>query len=350
MHIVQLFPGVVPPVDYGGIERVVFWISRELVRRGHKVTLVARAESAIETRVPGTTLVPWPEDIDDYRTLIPADADVLHFHAPPPLDQLPDKPYISTEHGNRRGFRSFPPNTVFVGKNHARNNGGDVYVLNGVPLDEFRLATEKQDYMVFMALLRMRSKNAKTLAHLAIDSDMPAVFAGGDLWKEKRINGWWKWRARFHPELFRTVGFVSGEKKIKIIQDARLLFHLVNFHEPGALGPLEALACGTPVLASPNGVLPEYIVHGENGFICNSYGEAVSAARRVKQMSADEMASFARRCRESTFSIETSVDGYLELYDRVIAEQFLYPPERARDIYYRRPRPRRIRCYWPRRL
>lgn len=350
MHIVQLFPGVVPPVDYGGIERVVFWVTRELVRRGHRVTLVARSDSDIESRVPGTRLVAWPVDIDDYRTLIPTDAEVAHFHAPPPLDQLPELPYISTEHGNRRKFRAFPPNTVFVGRNHARNNGGDCYVLNGVPVHEFTLCTDKDDYMIFMALLAMRSKNAKTMVHLAIDSGMPAVFAGGDLWKTRRISGWWKLRARYHRDLLREVGFVSGQVKLELLQRARLLFHLVNFHEPGALGPLEALACGTPVLASPNGVLPEYIEDGVNGFICRNYGEALAATKRVANMSAAQMAEMATRCRESTLSIESCVDGYLELYEKVVRDRYLYRPEKAKDLYYRRPRAKRIRCWLPRKL
>ena len=350
MHIVQLFPGVVPPVDYGGIERVIFWVSRELVRRGHRVTLIARPESEIETAVPGTRLTAWVEETPDYRSLLPPDADVAHFHMPPRLDQLPELPYVCTMHGNWRRFRSHAPNTVFVGRNHARNHGGEWYVMNGVPVDEFTLETSKDDYMLFMALLRMRSKNAKTLAHLAIDTGVPAVFAGGDLWNTRRISGWWKLHARFHRELLREVGFVAGERKLRLLQRARLLFYLVNFHEPGALGPLEALACGTPVLASPNGVLPEYIEHGSNGFICRTYGEAIDAVRQIAAMGSDQTAQLAMRCRDSALTTENCVDRYLELYDQVIRNRYLYPPGDARELYYRRPRPRRIRCWYPRRF
>jgi len=350
MHIVQLFPGVIPPADYGGIERVVFWLTRELVRRGHRVTLIARPESDIETAVPGTGFTAWAEGTPDYRSLLPADGDIAHFHVPPPLDQLPHLPYICTMHGNWRRFRAHAPNTVFVSRNHAHNHGGEWYVMNGVPVDEFTLETRKDDYMLFMALLRMRSKNAKTLAHLAIDTGVPAVFAGGDLWNTRRISGWWKLHAHFHRELLQEVGFVAGEKKLQLLQRARLLFYLVNFHEPGALGPLEALACGTPVLASPNGVLPEYIEHGSNGFICRSYGEAIDAVRQIAAMGSDETAEIALRCRESALTIETCVDRYLDLYAQVIRDRYLYRPEQARDLYYRRPRPRRIRCWYPRRF
>ncbi len=65
------------------------------------------------------------------------------------------------------------------------------------------------------------------------------------------------------------------------------------------LAKLEALACGTPVLANPNRVLPEYIENGRNGFICHSYGEAIAAVKKITSMGADETAEMAVHCRES---------------------------------------------------
>ena len=227
MHIVQAFPSLIPPPDYGGIQRVVFWLTQELVRRGHQVTVLARPGSTVETAVPGTRLVPWPEDIADYRTLLPDDADVAHFHRPLPVDQLPEMPFVVTEHGNKRGGQLYPPNTVFVSRTHARNHGGEHFVYNGIPKDEFELQTQKDDYMLFMALLKMRSKNAKTMAHLAMDAGVPGKFAGGDLWNTKRIRGFWKWRARKHPGLLESVGLVNGPDKVRLIQNAKMLFYVV---------------------------------------------------------------------------------------------------------------------------
>jgi hypothetical protein len=67
-------------------------------------------------------------------------------------------------------------------------------------------------------------------------------------------------------------------------------------------------------------------------------------------MGPDETAEMALRCRESALTIETCVDRYLDLYAQVIRDRYLYPPEQARNLYYRRPRPRRIRCWYPRRF
>lgn len=123
MNIVQYYPGLIPPPDYGGIERVVYWLTRELVRQGHAVTVIADGRSRIAEAVPGVRLIPIPELCPDYRSLIPRDADIVHLHVIPPLDRLPDCPYLITEHGNRNHFKDYAPNIVFVSKSHAKNHG-----------------------------------------------------------------------------------------------------------------------------------------------------------------------------------------------------------------------------------
>src|SRR5882672_5026069 len=80
VHIVQYFPGVIPPEGYGGIERMVFWLTRELARRGLRVTLMANPRSRITEALPGVRLVPT-DGWTDFRTLIPQDADLIHLHA-----------------------------------------------------------------------------------------------------------------------------------------------------------------------------------------------------------------------------------------------------------------------------
>ena len=92
------------------------------------------------------------------------------------------------------------------------------------------------------------------------------------------------------------------------------------------------------MLASPNGVLPEYIKDGENGFLVSTYKDACAAVRKVAAMDEAETAEMAHRCRESAFRIETTAERYLELYRQVIRDSWLYPPALARSLRFRRPR------------
>jgi glycosyltransferase involved in cell wall biosynthesis len=360
MHVVQYIPGITPPPAYGGIERVGFWITRELIKRGHRVTVITSDQSKIAEEVPGVRCVAMPaqERLDvipppddwDYRDLIPADADLVHFHSTPQIDALPELPFIVTEHGNRpkvyrdrTRFHGYAPNTVFVSRNHAENHGAELFVYNGIPVEEYPLKTEKSDFMLFMAALGWRVKNAKTAIHLSFDSGMPIVLAGGELRGNRGMRGFWMIRERFNRTRLEAAGDVGGSRKLQLLQDARLLFYVVGWEEPFALAAHEALACGTPVLASPFGALPEYIREGENGFLVSSYREALDRVRETLTMSADQIAGMATRCRRSAFRIERCVDRYLELYQKVLADRWLYPPERASSLRLRGLNARRLR-------
>jgi glycosyltransferase involved in cell wall biosynthesis len=337
VHIVQCYPGLIPPPPYGGIERLVFWLCRELVRRGHRVTLLADGHSAIGELVPEIRLVPIPERCDDFRPLIPDDAEVAHFHVAPSLSSLPDLPYLVTEHGNRNHFRGYAPNTVFVSRKHALNHGAEHFVYNGVPVDEFPLRREKLPQMLFLAKLNWRAKNAKTAIDLSLDSGMPLVLAGGDLRRSRKVWGWWIARSLFRRPQVRCPGEVTGQEKQTLLQESCVLFYMVNWEEPFGLACHEALSCGTPVLATPNGALPEAIRHGENGFIARTYAEALKCLEILKSHSAAQTAQMADACRASAMTMERCAEAYEGYYRRVIEGGDLYTEEERSRIRFRRP-------------
>jgi glycosyltransferase involved in cell wall biosynthesis len=337
LHIVQCYQGLVPPPPYGGIERLVFWLSRELVRRGHRVTLLADGRSKIAELVPGIRLVPVPEGCDDFRPLIPADAEIVHFHTAPSLGALPDAPYLVTEHGNRNHFRGYTRNTVFVSDRHARNHGATYFVYNGVPVDEYPLRREKRHQMLFLAKLNWRAKNAKTAIDLSLDAKIPLVLAGGNLWRSHKVWGGWIARSLYRRLQLRCPGEVDVLAKQALLQESRILFYLVNWEEPFGLACHEALSCGTPVLATPNGALPEAIRHGENGFIAGTYAEALECLESLESHSAAQTAEMADACRASAMTIERCAEGYEAYYQRVIECGDLYTEEERSRIRFRRP-------------
>lgn len=334
MRIAQIYPGEIPPAAYGGIERMVFWLARELRQQGHDVTVVSSLGGA-ELDTLGVQHVAYPQSFDELPALLP-DIDVLHFHEALPPRYRPHTPYLITEHGNHRKRQPIAPNTVFLSHSHAANHRAEFFVHNGIPLDEYPFCAEKADNMLFMAKLGWRKKNAKTAINLALDAQVRLDVGGGDIWSEPKVKGFWRRRAKSAAahRLLVSHGEVGGEQKLELLQRSGLLFYAVNWQEPFALAPHEAMATGTPVLCSPNGALPEYIRDGENGYIVSSYQQALDVVRRHRAQSEQAKAAMYQASRQTAFSIGTCAEAYLEAYKTVIEHEFLYPPAQAAKFKY----------------
>lgn len=331
MNIVQVYNGVVPPVGYGGIERMVFWLSRCFVQLGHSVTLVCQLtpEHLNVLNAHGITAVSYPSALKDLARLVP-DADVLHFHECLPAGYEPHAPYLVTEHGNHRKKGVISRNTVFLSQSHAHNHKADYFVPNGIPLEQYPLCLDKTMSLLFMAKLGWKKKNAKTAINLALDTDTPINVCGGDVWQERKVRGLWQVRhskAKIHRTI-QAKGNVDGDEKLHLLQRSGLLFYLVNWQEPFALAPHEAFATGTPVLATPNGALSEYVEEGKNGFLVKNYSQAVDAVRQFKAMSESDRQAMYQHAHRSAFSIEKSAQGYLDFYKTVMRDTHLYSEKR----------------------
>src|SRR5262249_49030304 len=131
MHITLYKSGrlPVPPPDYGGTQRVIYWLGKTLVELGHQVTLIAHPES----HIPGAELRPLSPDESDREAwirLVPDSTDLIHlWDNDRPIAK---KPCLVTVEGNGRSRREFTPNTVFVSRRHAANHGSTRYVYNGI--------------------------------------------------------------------------------------------------------------------------------------------------------------------------------------------------------------------------
>ncbi len=327
MHVVHVCATSlpVPPTGYGGTERLVFWLAREQQRQGLRVSVIAHPDSRIADLLPGVRLLPCARGQDPYAQ-VPGDADVLHLHRYPADGRAPERPYLITEHGLRKPGAGYLPNTVFVSAAHARLHGSGVFVFNGVPVDEYRYAPDKQDYFLFMARMEWPRKNARTALNLAIDAALPLCITGDRTpWGERRVWGRWLLAGASARRLIRPCAYVDGTAKQDLLSGALALFHIVNWHEPFSLVAHEALASGTPVLASPNGALAESIRDGHNGALVNTYAEALAALQRLAGLAPMARRELAERCRASAATMQDCAAGYLLRYRQVVAGQVLGP-------------------------
>jgi len=339
MKIAQILPSSVPPKGYGGAARVVFWLSRALSELGHDVIVVAK-EGALECQKANLTFLQWNGNYSQLSSLLPSDIDIAHYHQQVSSSLLPDIPFVVTQHGNHRSSTKLLPNTIFISHSHARNHGSDLFVYNGIPLNEYPLETVKNNSLLFMALVSWRKKNVKTAINLALDSRQTVDIAGGNVWSNKKVSGSWQYRAKIFKlrHLIKEHGQVDGMDKLSLLQSSSLLFYVVNWQEPFAIAPHEALACGTPVLAGPNGALSEYITHGENGYIVNSYKEARGIIETHNKLNENEIALMAKKCRKSAFTIEDCAKGYLDYYHIVHKGESLYSNIELEKLKYKRNR------------
>ncbi|HET8714065.1 MAG TPA: glycosyltransferase [Gemmatimonadales bacterium] len=289
----------VPVAKYGGAQRIVVWLSQALVELGHDVTLLAGRGS----RVPGVRVVEVDaEDVRraafDVREYVPGPVDVMHYHGL--VDHPPNAPFVATLHGNLGAGQVAPPYVIGVSENHARRHGIASYVYNGVRLDEYEFRPDKSDFDLFLARLHS-AKGWRVAVQLAKQERFRLVIAGG--WRPT-LSHWLKF-----------VGEVGGEKKRELLAAARCLWMPVQWEDPCPVNVIEALASGTPVIATPRGSLPD-LVGPDGGAIGASVDELIAIRRRL----ADFDPRACRRRAEQYFSHLRMARDYVRMYEGLLRD------------------------------
>jgi glycosyltransferase involved in cell wall biosynthesis len=341
MRIAQVAPlyEAVPPNAYGATERVVSYLTEELVRHGHEVTLFASADSKTAAElVPICPRGLWRDDgVRDTLThhirqleLVAQNAarfDVVHFHGDPfhfPLARRLSCRHATTLHGQLLPadhgplFREFSEAPLVSISNDQRrpvpwaNWRATVY--HGLPPGELLFREEPGDYLLFLGRITPE-KRPDLAVQIARRAGLPLKMA-----------------AKIHPgerDYFRQVvepllaesrsfvdylGEVGGRERREVLAGARALVFPSDWPEPFGLVMIEALASGTPVIALRRGSVPEVLEDGVGGFIVDSVEEAVEAVGRVGRLS-------RRRCRqafEQRFTAERMARDYLAVYEKLL--------------------------------
>ena len=330
----------VPPRGYGPWELVTSLLTEGLVRRGVDVTLFATADSQTSARLVGVAAGSYNEtpgmDAKVWECLHIAEVferaragefDLIHNQfdfLPLSYSRLVDVPMVTTIHG----FSSERIVPVYEKYNDARNHYVAISeadrhprlryaatIHHGVPMEEFAPRFDpvppSEPYLLFFG--RIHPDKGVTEAIDAADlAGRRLVLAGivqDQEYFERRI-------VHRLDERVRYVGPISREDRPALLGGADALLHLINFDEPFGLSVVEAMACGTPVIARGRGSMPEIVEHGVNGFLVEDISDDWWAIEQLDTID-------RRRVRESVvtrFGVERMVDDYLALYRRIVAK------------------------------
>lgn len=319
MHILQVVDAVLPAVRYGGTERVVWALARELVRAGHRVTFLARSGSACDfARVAVRDGRPLPEQV----AALAADADLVHFHVGRGCftereQTLVGVPSVTTIHGNVTG--EIGENAIFVSADHAARHGARTYVYNGLDWDDYDRPDLRnfvsRRYFHFLAKAAWRVKNVQgAIAVTRRLTDGRLRVLGG-----MRLNFKMGFRLTIDPPpRIRFFGMVDQERKCRQLSASRGLLFPVVWHEPFGLAMTESLWFGCPVFGTPYGALPELITP-QVGFLSANAGELARSMEAWGEYSPEACHEYAR----DLFNARVMAERYIACYERVLNGQTL---------------------------
>ena len=320
-----------PPRAYGPWELVTSLLTEALVARGVDVTLFATLDSLTSAKLDGVVPAGYEEDpaIDakvwEYRHLSHVFAqadqfDLIHNQADFPAHAfapLVDTPMVTTIHGfgsNRilPMYQPFQDRVHYVAISDADRHPALKYaatIHHGIPLDDFAFDPDGGDGLLFFGRIHPDKGAAEAIAAAQAGGrslDMYGLIQDAD-YHAGHVAPHLSGQIRFH-------GPVGGADRIRALGSAAAMLHLINFDEPFGLSVIEAMACGTPVIANRRGSMPELIEHNVTGFLVDSFDEAVAAIDRVGDI--DRAA--CRRAVTERFSVERMADRYIELYESII--------------------------------
>jgi glycosyltransferase involved in cell wall biosynthesis len=349
MRIAQVAPLYerVPPPGYGGTERVVSWLTEELVRRGHDVTLFASGDSRTRARLVAGNAQALRSDTNCTDPLAhhilmleqvrrhSAEFDVIHFHTDYlhfSLSRQCTVSHVTTLHGRLdspdlvplfREFREVP--LVSISRAQRRPLSwahwvGNVY--HGLPECSLSFHPTPGKYLAFIGRISPEKRPDRAI-QIAQAAGMPLKIAA----KVDRVDREY-FDSRIKPllanPLVEFIGEIGDDQKSDFLGNAFACLAPIDWPEPFGLNMIEAMACGTPLIAFNHGSVPEIIEDGVSGFIVESVEQAVRAVEQVPLLS-------RKSCRESferRFSAQRMATDYLRIYEQQIE---------SRGAYYRRP-------------
>jgi glycosyltransferase involved in cell wall biosynthesis len=339
MKIAQVSPlyESVPPEKYGGTERVVSYLTEELIEWGHEVTLFASGDSITNAELApccprSLRTDPGCRDPLARHYLMLEEVfrrasqfDLIHFHIDYlhfPLSRRSGISQLTTLHGRLdlpdlaplyRQFRDMPLVSISDAQRRPIPWAGWLgTVHHGLPEDLFKFHEVPGDYLAFLGRIAPEKRVDRAI-EIARRAGMPLKIAAKvDKLDQDYFDAVIK--PLLDPSLVEFIGEVGDKDKEEFLGDAYALLFPIDWPEPFGLVMIEAMACGTPVIAWPHGSVPEIMEDGVTGFIVEEVDEAARAVERVE--------SFDRRwCREAferRFTVARMAEDYINIYERLL--------------------------------
>jgi glycosyltransferase involved in cell wall biosynthesis len=339
MRIAQVSPlfEAVPPKLYGGTERVVHSLTEELVAMGHDVTLFASGDSITSAKLApmrreALRLDPTVRDwVAVYMRMVELirrraeEFDVIHFHIdyfPLSLFSRQRTPFLTTLHGRldltefKEVYETFPHAPfVSISNSQRRPIPGLNWVrtvLHGMPVDRLTPQPGGQNYFAFLGRISPEKgidRAIKIAARAGVKLKIAAKIDAADReYYEALIK---PLLSQGHVEY---IGEIDDSQKPAFLSGARALLFPIDWPEPFGLVMIEAMACGTPVIAYNHGSVPEVLDHGLTGFIVPDEDAAVSAIAKLDELDRGAI----RRRFEQRFSARRMAQDYVDVYEELI--------------------------------
>ena len=340
MKIAQVAPlyESVPPHGYGGTERVVSYLTEELVREGHDVTLFASGDSktaahlvacaprslrqgkAVDTLAHHILMLEHVFQRANEFDLTHFHIDYLHF----PLSRRTSANQLTTLHGRLDlpdlpllydEFAEMPLVSISNSQRKPLSQAnwvGTVY--HGLPASSFTFREKPEKYLLFLGRISPEKRVDRAIEIARRAHRKLKICAKIDRADRYYFNKHIK-HLLDHPSI-EFVGEVGHEKKNELLGGASALLFPIDWPEPFGLVMIEALACGTPVIAFPCGSVPEIVIQGKTGFIVNEIEEAVDAVHRIGSIDRKE----CRREFEDRFTDRHMAEDYIQIYEQQLAK------------------------------
>ncbi len=321
-----------PPVHYGPWELVASLITEEMVRLGQDVTLFATAESITSARLSSVTARGYEEDRSIDAKVVEclhisecfehaSDFDIIHNHfdfLPLTYSRLVDTPMVTTIHGFSSSrilpvYKKYNASVQYVSISDADRSpeleyAGTVY--HGIDLASFPYKENpSRSYLLYYGRIHP-DKGTREAIEISRAVHMPLLIAG-------IIQDMDYFKLYVEPFLqegkIEYLGSVGADKRAELLGNAYALLHPISFNEPFGLSVVEAMACGTPVIAFKKGSMSELITDGVDGFLCASVEEAIGKIPSVAGLD-------RHSCRitvENRFTSSKMAADYLEIYRRI---------------------------------
>lgn len=336
----------IPAKKYGGTERVIYALTEELVKMGHKVTLFASGDSITSAKLvsvfpralrePGSGVsdIYGPNGWSMMNIGLPytmqEEFDIIHEHhniIAAPTANLSKTPVVMTIHGaldvdpsHSALYEAFNNiNYVSISNSQARpapkmNWAGTVY--NGTLYGDYTFQKTPGDYLLFVGRISQQ-KGVHHAIEVAQKLDMPLIIAA----KLENADGNIQYfKEKIEPHLndkIRWIGEVDEKERNELMKNALCFLHPVTWSEPFGLTLAESMACGCPVVAFAKGSIPEIILNGKTGFVVNTVDEMVEAVKKVHTINREDCHTYAL----DNFNPRKMAEEYVKIYEKILAQK-----------------------------